>query len=65
MSYRPHPDVDRALRNLRRQQAVYQYGCVPQRHVMGFDLAICMQAEAPPVDEYRLSTHPRVVSDGS
>jgi hypothetical protein len=38
VSHRPYPNADRALRNLRHQQAVYLYGRVPQRYVMGFDM---------------------------
>ncbi|GHD70059.1 hypothetical protein GCM10010317_076530 [Streptomyces mirabilis] len=38
MAHRPYPNADRALRNLRHQQAVYQYGRVPQRYVLGFDV---------------------------
>jgi hypothetical protein len=38
MSNRPYPNAERALNNLRRQQAVYQYGRFPQRYVMGFDV---------------------------
>jgi hypothetical protein len=63
MAHRPYPNADRALNNLRRQQAVYRYGRVPQRYVLGFDLAEVTQAETFPVDEYRLSTRrPLVVS---
>jgi hypothetical protein len=71
MSHRPFPNVDRALRNLRHQQAVYKYGRVPQRYVLGFDadlsarigklkwrmdLAAARRALPFEVDEYRLST---------
>lgn len=38
MAHRPYPNADRTLRNLRHQQAVYQYGRFPQRHVLGFDV---------------------------
>jgi hypothetical protein len=72
MTYRPYPNRERALNNLRRQQAVYRYGRVPQRYVMGFDAwrpDFLMDGHtgdiAPfPVDEYRLSTRPGVVSGG-
>lgn len=32
-----YPDRDRALRHLRRTQAVYLYGRCPQRVVLGLD----------------------------
>jgi len=32
-----YPDRDRALRHLRRSQAVYLYGRFPQRFVLGLD----------------------------
>lgn len=39
MTYRPYPNTDRALRHLQRTRAAYQYGRVPQRYAMGFDLS--------------------------
>lgn len=70
MAYRPYPNADRALRNLRHQQAVYLYGQVPQRHVLGLEPwrpDFLMDGSSGdvipfPVDEYRLSTRPGVVS---
>ncbi|WP_392971241.1 hypothetical protein [Streptomyces sp. LN245] len=71
MAHRPYPNADRALRNLRHQQAVYKYGRVPQRYVLGFDTAtvphphfvmdgrtgaIAAWGDDYPVDECRLST---------
>ncbi|MFJ4418307.1 hypothetical protein [Streptomyces sp. NPDC088925] len=37
MAYRPYPNRDRALRHLRHTQAVYLYGRVPVRYVLGLD----------------------------
>lgn len=37
MSCRPYPNADRAVRNLRRQQAAYLYARCPQRFALGFD----------------------------
>jgi hypothetical protein len=34
---RPYPDPARALRQVQRTRAVYRYGRVPQRYVMGLD----------------------------
>lgn len=34
---RPYPNADRALRQIQRTRAVYQYGRCPQRYVMGID----------------------------
>jgi len=73
VTYRPYPNADRASRNLRRQQAVFLYGRVPQRHVLGLDAwrpDFLMDGSSGdvipfPVDEYRLSTRRPVVSDGS
>ena len=73
MNHRPYPNADRASRNLRRQQAVYQYGRVPQRYVLGLDAwrpDFLMDGSSGdvipfPADEYRLSTRPRVVGGGS
>lgn len=37
MPYRPYPNRERALGNLRRQQMSYLYGHVPRRYVAGID----------------------------
>lgn len=58
MTYRPYPNADRALRQVQRTRAVYQYGRVPQRYILGFDheklavdarraLAVAAEATAP------------------
>lgn len=76
MSYRPYPDVDRALRQVARGRRVDP--------LSEFQLRLAEQAGAAldaagrvleplargfrqryPVDEYRLSSRPRVVGGGS
>jgi hypothetical protein len=35
VSYRPYPDAGRALRQVERTRAAYEYGRVPQRYALG------------------------------
>lgn len=76
MNRRPYPNVDRALRNLRHQQAVYKFGRMPIRYVIGLgqdvgdiramteDEVATLQQSSFPVDTYRLSSRPGVVGGG-
>lgn len=44
MTYRPYPNRDRARRQVQRTRAVYRYGRVPQRYILGIDGAVSVAA---------------------
>lgn len=82
MSFRPYPDVDRALRQVARGRrleppsefqlrlaegagaALEAAGRAFEPFAQGFRTAGVVAA-APPVDEYRLSSRPRIVGGGA
>lgn len=79
MSYRPYPNVDRALAQVRRHEPAESVIATPEclRPMVesfdrlreeAFDRALDgpmwqagLRIASPPLDEYRLSTRPRVV----
>lgn len=69
MNQRPYPNADRALRHVRRHHpedpellAAERQAFVAAEADYVLSAQIGREADAPPVDEYRLSTRPGVVS---
>ncbi|WP_037872341.1 hypothetical protein [Streptomyces sp. SPB074] len=64
MTHRPYPNRDRALRHLRHMQAVYLYGRVPARYVLGFDQTPTEEVLAIQEAVRRMAFHADLASHG-
>lgn len=66
MSYRPYPNADRALAQVRRNKTATEgLRLVKQVAEMERRMRLAAVAHAFPLGEYRLSTRPRIVGGGS